>query len=159
MSIYLIEFKFSFSNGTMSHTIEAKQLKEFKPYRLVQVLHLRKSVSQFVREFQSPPLGPSCPLSLFKILPSFLFHPLLRYFRQSPPPSRDLLLPYSNTQTFLTHLHIINRFKKYQKGDFTISKALLSIKNQIKCKFFYNYSINLIDSTLFSIFQIPTAPR
>ena len=56
MSIYLIEIKFSFSNGTMSHTIEAKQLKEFKPYRLVQALHLSKSVSQFVREFQSPPL-------------------------------------------------------------------------------------------------------
>ena len=45
------------------------------------------------------PLDSTCPLSpprflksLFP-LPSFLFQPLLRYFRQLPPPSRSLLLP------------------------------------------------------------------
>ena len=43
-----------------------------------------------------PPLDPACPLPFFKSLfplPYFLFHPLLRYFRQFPPPSCNPLLP------------------------------------------------------------------
>ena len=109
MSIYLIEIKFSFSNGTMSHTIEPKQLKEFKPYRLVQALHLRKSVSQFVRGFQSPPLGPSCPLSLFKIFispPLFSVPPHFKVFQTVPPTLTQpppALIQHTNLPYTLTH--------------------------------------------------------
>ena len=71
------------------------------------------SPPQLVRWFQTPlfkALTP-CPLffkSLF-LLPSFMFHPLLRYFRQFPPPLHNPLLPQSD----LTGL------KKYQKGDYS----------------------------------------
>ena len=40
-------------------------------------------------------LDPACPLfKIFVCLLSFLFHPLLRYFRQFPPFSHNLLLSY-----------------------------------------------------------------
>ena len=93
----------------MSHTIEAKQLKEFKPYRLVQALHLRKSVSQFVRGFQSPPLGPSCPLSLFKIFispPLFSVPPHFKVFQTVPPTLTQpppALIQHTNLPYTLTH--------------------------------------------------------
>ena len=39
-----------------------------------------------------PPVDPACPLfKIFISFPSFLFHPLLRYFRQFLPPSRNPL--------------------------------------------------------------------
>ena len=62
---------------------------------------------QFVRGLQSPPFlrhqlldpaGAPFLKSLFP-LPSFLFHPLLRYFRQFPLPSCNSLLPLSNQPT------------------------------------------------------------
>ena len=42
-----------------------------------------------------PSLDPACPPLLKSLLPLpfFLFHPFLKYFRQFPPPSRNLLLP------------------------------------------------------------------
>ena len=41
-----------------------------------------------------PPLDPACPLfKIFVSLPFFLFHSLLRYYRQFPQPSRNPLLP------------------------------------------------------------------
>ena len=55
---------------------------------------VRKTVPTppFLRQ---PPLDPACPpfLKSLLLLPSFLFHPLLRHFRQFPPPSRNALLP------------------------------------------------------------------
>ena len=50
-----------------------------------------------------PPVDPACPL--FKIfvssLPSFLFHPLLRYFRQFLPLSRNPLQGFIQALTDL----------------------------------------------------------
>ena len=41
-----------------------------------------------------PPLDPACPLfKIFASLTSFLFCPLLSYFRLFPPPLRNLFLP------------------------------------------------------------------
>ena len=40
-----------------------------------------------------PPFDPACPLPFFKSLfrhPSFLFHPHLRYFPQTVPPTLTL---------------------------------------------------------------------
>ena len=56
------------------------------------IVRKRVPTPPFLRQ---PPLDPACPpflKSLF-LLPSFLFHPLLRHFRQFPPPSRNALLP------------------------------------------------------------------
>ena len=64
-----------------------------------------------------PHFEPACPLpltflkSLFP-LSSFLFHPLVRYFRQFPHPQATLSCPN------LTHqpsLHITNEFKQISK--------------------------------------------
>ena len=67
--------------------------------------------------FKVPTPWPSLP-PFFKSLlplPFFLFHPLLRYFRQFPPPSHNPLLPLPNTPT---SLYIINRFKQISKRCF-----------------------------------------
>ena len=61
-----------------------------------------------------PPLDPACLLPFLNFwfpLPSFLFHPLLRYFTKFSPPLRNPLLPQSNQPTFLW-------FKQISKGWF-----------------------------------------
>ena len=67
--------------------------------------------------FKAPTPWPSLPppflKSLFPLL-SFLFRPLLRYFRQFPPHSPTPLLTLFNQPTFLG-------LNKYQKDDFTSS--------------------------------------
>ena len=67
---------------------------EFFFWVLASSLHSLKgdSIPPFLRH---PPLDAACPpflKSLFP-LPSFLFYPILRYFRQFSPPSCNLLLP------------------------------------------------------------------
>ena len=57
-------------------------------------------------------LSPPFLKSLFP-LPSFLFQPLLRYFRQFPPLSRNHLLPPNPTHQ--PTLHKINGFKQISK--------------------------------------------
>ena len=66
--------------------------------------------------FKALTLCPSLPTFLKALFPlsSFLFHPLLRYFRQFPPHSRNPLLPKSDQPTFLG-------LNTYQKGDCTSS--------------------------------------
>ena len=56
------------------------------------IVRKRVPTPPFLRQ---PPLDPPCPpfLKALFLLPSFLFHPLLRHFRQLPPPSRNPLLP------------------------------------------------------------------
>ena len=70
--------------------------------------------------FKAPTSWSSMPpfLKYLFPLPSFLFHPLLRYFRQFLPPSQlpSALIPPP------TNLGL----KKYQKSDFTGS----TVKNQ-----------------------------
>ena len=54
--------------------------------------------------FNAPNPWPSLPPSVLRSSfppSSFLFHPLLRYFRQFRPPSRNPLLPQSDLPTFL----------------------------------------------------------
>ena len=63
-------------------------------------------------------LTPTPFLKSLFLLPSFLLHSLLRYFRQFPPPSRNPTCP---NPTHQLSLHIINAFNKYQKSDFTSS--------------------------------------
>ena len=75
----------------------------------------------FVRGFQTPflrhpPLDPACTSFLKFLFPlnSFLFHPLLRYFRQFPPLSHNPILPLSNQPTSLG-------LNNYQNGNFISS--------------------------------------
>ena len=71
-----------------------------------------------------PPLDPVCPLpppnppffkSLFP-LPSFLFYPLLRYFRQSPPHLHAT--PSYPNLIYQPSLHTMNGFKQISEGWF-----------------------------------------
>ena len=74
-----------------------------------------------------PLLDPACPpllKSLF-LLPFFLFHLLLRYFRQSPPhPYATLYCPNLTNQPFLFQTNIKRAILPVQLS--------LSIRNQFK---------------------------
>ena len=107
--------------------INSRQLTNINPVKIANIVRKGVPAPIFLRH---PPLDPAC-LSLFKIfalLPSFLFYPLLRYFRQFSPPSR-------------THLHVTyscpNSFdqptffglKEHQMGDFTSSAVTFCQKS------------------------------
>ena len=67
------------------------------------IVHKGVPVPFFKTPIPWPSLHPPVKICFPTPLPSFLFHPLLRYFRQFqfPPPSHNPLLPWSFT--FLTH--------------------------------------------------------
>ena len=68
---------------------------------------------------EHPSLDPACSpfLKSFFPLVSFLFHPLLRYFRQFPSPSRRQTL-FFPSPTHQPSLHIIYGIKQISKGWF-----------------------------------------
>ena len=91
------------------------------PFGVVQVLKTQSKPIVCKPPFLTHlPLNPACPPPhflkfLFPLL-AFLFHPILRYFRQFPPPLPNPLLPKSNQATFLG-------LNKYENGDFTSSSV------------------------------------
>ena len=122
-------------------TIRAKAL-HFISFSLVLQMMEKESSDVFLsivrKGFRPPPPlffkaltpWPSCSpfLKTLFTLPSFLFHLLLRYFRQFPPLSRNPLQPSSDQPTFLD-------LRKYQKGGFNNStvafyqKSIFNILN------------------------------
>ena len=100
-----------------------------------------------------PPLDPACPppflKSLFPLL--FLFHPLLRYFRQFPLPSYNPSCTYPTHQTFL---HINNKFKQISKRMISPVQLPLSIKNHSLQIYPYNLTNISGYLNLWDIFRV-----
>ena len=71
-----------FVNTRYANTKKCTYINQMKFKKCFCMLHANLCLPLFLRY---PPLDPACP--------PFLFHPLLRYFRQSPPPLCNPLLP------------------------------------------------------------------
>ena len=116
-------------------------------------------ISQFITGFQHPfsdthPLTQLVPfLKALLPLPFFLFHPILRYFRQFPHPHAT---PFFPNPTHQPSLHIINGFKQISKGWFCqFNCRFLSKINFWFFKSLYKYiiyQVNLIYGILSSSF-------
>ena len=123
LSLVLRKFKLHQGNW---HRIEV---------RFNESVHVKKveSVTYFLKRFQATPWPSFTPLfKIFVPLPSFLFHPLLRYLRQFPSPSRNQPPTALIWPTYLTW------FKQKSKGQFyQFNSRFLSKMNFLSFKSLY----------------------
>ena len=91
---------------------------------------VRKGVPVPPPFFQAPTPWPSIPPFLKSLFPlsSFLFHPVLRYFRQSPPPSHNPLVSLIQP-TNLSWFKQISKRLFYQFNCHFLSKLIFNLLN------------------------------
>ena len=110
--------------------IYVNSLLVIKNYISILLLTLVRKGAPVPPFFRHPPLDPVFPpflKSLF-LLSSFLFHPVLRYFRQSPPPSHNPLVS-SIQPTNLSWFKQISKSLFYQFNCHFLSKSIFNLLN------------------------------